>query len=66
MEKEKLTLNETVETLMKNLNLYLSTKTVVGEPITVKDATILPLADVQFGMGAGAFAKPGKNSGEAA
>ena len=42
MEKEKLTLNETVETLMKNLNLYLSTKTVVGEPITVKDATILP------------------------
>ena len=63
MEKEKLTLNETVETLMKNLNLSLSTKSVVGEPITVKDATILPLADVQFGMGAGAFAKPGKNSG---
>ena len=31
----------------------LSTKTVVGEPITVKDTTLIPLVNVGFGFGAG-------------
>ena len=52
-----------LENTIAKIREMVDSNSVVGEPITVKDATILPLADVQFGMGAGAFAKPGKNSG---
>jgi uncharacterized spore protein YtfJ len=34
----------------------------VGEPVTVKDTIILPLVDVSFGVGAGAFAADKKNN----
>ena len=33
----------------------ISSKTVVGEAIQIKDTIILPLVDVSFGVGAGAF-----------
>ena len=42
---------------------YLHTKTVVGEPVTVGDKIILPLADVSFGIGAGALEGSSKNRG---
>jgi uncharacterized spore protein YtfJ len=48
------------------MNGILSTKSVVGEPITVNDTVIIPLVDVSFGMGAGsssAEAKKKDNSG---
>ena len=47
--------NQTVGTLYKGMDAFLSTKTVVGEPIQVGDTTIIPLVDVNFGVGAGAF-----------
>lgn len=38
---------------VKELERMLSSKTVVGEPINVGDATIVPLVSVGFGFGAG-------------
>lgn len=50
--------NQTVESLFKGMDSFLTTKTVVGEAMTFADGTIvLPLVDVSFGVGAGAFAQ---------
>ncbi len=38
---------------MEGMNGVLSSKTVVGEATQVGDATIIPLVDVSFGIGAG-------------
>ncbi len=51
--------NQTVGSLFKGMDALLTTKTVVGEPTQVGDTIILPLVDVNFGVGAGAFAKDG-------
>lgn len=59
MGKEKL--NETVNSLFQGMEGFLTSKTVVGEPIYIKDTIILPLMDVSFGMGAGAFEAEKKN-----
>ena len=53
----------TVESLFKGMDSFITTKTVVGEAITVGDTIILPLVDVAFGVGAGAFADEKKNNG---
>ncbi|MCR5154426.1 MAG: sporulation protein [Lachnospiraceae bacterium] len=48
----------TVETLFKGMDGFLTTKTVVGDAIKLEDGTIiLPLVDVSFGVGAGAWQK---------
>ncbi|MGN0306857.1 MAG: GerW family sporulation protein [Lachnospiraceae bacterium] len=49
--------------LLKGVDSVLSTKTVVGEAITIGDTIILPLVDVSFGIGAGAGSQDKKNSG---
>ena len=46
----------TVASLFKGMDSFISTKTVVGDAVTVGDTIILPLVDVSFGVGAGAFA----------
>lgn len=53
----------TVQSLFKGMDSFITTKTVVGEAITVGDTIILPLVDVSFGVGAGAFAGEKKNNG---
>ncbi|MCQ2537822.1 MAG: GerW family sporulation protein [Lachnospiraceae bacterium] len=54
----------TVEALFKGMDGFLTTKTVVGEAVKFEDGTIiLPLVDVTFGVGAGAWAKQGGHSG---
>ena len=56
----------TVESLFKGMDSFITTKTVVGEAVTVNEhVTILPLVDVSFGVGAGAFGDEDKkkNSG---
>lgn len=55
--------NETIEALMKGMESYITTKTTVGEAIKIGDTIILPLADVSFGMGLGAFSKDTNNAG---
>ena len=54
--------NSTVEALFRGMDGFLSTKTVVGDAVKFDDGTIiLPLVDVSFGVGAGAWAKEGEN-----
>lgn len=53
----------TVESLFKGMDSFITTKTVVGDAITVGDTIILPLVDVSFAVGAGAFSENGKNNG---
>ena len=57
--------NSTVTALFKGMDAFLTSKTVVGDPITVGDTTIIPLVDVNFGVGAGAMgnAKGTNNAG---
>ncbi len=50
-----------VKTTLGEIEKVLSTRTVVGEPITVEGATIIPLISVGFGFGAGG----GEGRGEA-
>ncbi len=47
--------NSTVNSLFKGMDAFLTSKSVVGEPIKVGDTTIIPLCDVNFGIGAGAM-----------
>ncbi len=55
--------NSTVESLFKGMDNFLTTKTVVGDAVKFDDGTIiLPLVEVSFGVGAGAFAKDNKNN----
>jgi uncharacterized spore protein YtfJ len=45
------------------MDSFLTTKTVVGEAVKFEDGTIiLPLVDVSFGVGAGAFTNDKKNN----
>ncbi|OON95624.1 MAG: sporulation protein [Epulopiscium sp. Nele67-Bin005] len=39
--------------LLKDLEHFMTTKTVVGEAIHIGDTILVPLVDVSFGMGAG-------------
>ena len=47
--------NNVVESLVSGMNGFLSSKTVVGEPVKVGDTIIVPFVEVSFGMGAGDF-----------
>lgn len=50
------TLNENFESMFSKMENFVSTKTVVGEPLEIGDITIIPLVDVTFGVGAGSKA----------
>ena len=54
---------DTVNSLFKGMDAFISAKTVLGEAIHVGDTIILPLVDVSFGVGAGAFESDKKNNG---
>ena len=54
---------ETVESLFKGMDSFITTKTVVGDAIHIEDKIILPLVDVSFGVAAGAFMQEKKNTG---
>ena len=47
--------SSTVDSLFKGMDAFLTSKSVVGDPIQVGDTTIIPLCDVNFGVGAGAL-----------
>ncbi|MFA9463738.1 MAG: GerW family sporulation protein [Velocimicrobium sp.] len=58
--------NNTVESLFKGMDAFLTTKTVVGDAVRFEDGTIvLPLVDVSFGVGAGAFSQDEKKKNNA-
>ena len=62
MAENKNDFNETVASLFKGMDSFLSAKTVVGEAVHVNETIILPLVDVSFGVGAGAFAGDKNNN----
>lgn len=52
--------NSNLDSLFSKMENFISTKTVVGDPITVGDITMLPLIDVSVGVGAGASGDKGE------
>ncbi len=54
--------DSTVATLFKGMDAFVSAKTVVGDAVNINDTIIIPLVDVSFGVGAGAFAGDKKNN----
>lgn len=52
-----------VEALFNGVDGMISSKTVVGDAIHIGDTIILPLVDVSFGLGAGAFSGDKKEQG---
>nr|MCR4611068.1 GerW family sporulation protein [Lachnospiraceae bacterium] len=63
MEKNNEVFKQTMGSLFDGMDSFLSTKTVVGEPIRIDDTVILPLIDVSFGVAAGALTDDKKNNG---
>ena len=55
--------NNTVESLFKGMDSFITTKTVVGDAVHIGDTIILPLVDVSYGVAAGAFSQEKKNNG---
>ncbi|MDY5985619.1 GerW family sporulation protein [Sporofaciens sp. SGI.106] len=53
----------TVEALFHGIDGVISSKTVVGDAIHIGDTIILPLVDVSFAIGAGAFNGDKKEKG---
>ena len=53
----------TLESLFRGMDGVVSSKTVVGEAIHINGTIILPLVDVSFGIGAGAFSGEKKEKG---
>lgn len=62
MAESKNNFDATVSSLFKGMDSFLSAKTVVGDAVHVNDTIILPLCDVNFGVGAGAFVDDKKNN----
>lgn len=60
MSDNRNSINEIVQSMVKGMDGFLSTKNVVGEPVKVGDAMVVPFMDVSFGVGAG-----GKNGSDA-
>lgn len=54
--------NTTVQSLFKGMDSFITTKTVVGDAVHIGDTIILPLIEVSFGVGAGAFCQDKKNN----
>ena len=52
-----------VEALFHGMDGVVSTKTVVGDAIHIEDTIILPLVDVSFAVGAGAYSEDKKEKG---
>lgn len=52
----------TISTLFQGMDGFISSKSVVGDPIKVGETIIIPLLDVNFGMAAGAFNKQTGNN----
>ena len=62
-QSERNSFQTSVRELLNGLDGFVSTRSVVGEPIRMGEATLIPLMDVQIGVGAGSYG--GKSSGSA-
>lgn len=48
-----MTLEGLLNPVLESLNQHLSTKSVIGEAVTIGDITLIPVMDMMFGFGAG-------------
>ncbi len=53
-------LNSSLEVLFNKMEGFISSKTVVGEPINIGDVIIVPLVDISVGVGAGSYERKDK------
>lgn len=60
--------NETLSTLLEKVRALAKTETVVGDPITVQDVTLVPISKISIGFaaGGGETGKEQKNNNEGA
>lgn len=59
-----MTYDKILDTVLTTLDKHLTTKSVIGEPLTVGDVTMIPVMDLMFGYGGGAGeGKDEKDSG---
>ena len=63
MAEEKNNFKTTLDSLFRGMDGVVSSKTVVGDAIHINGTIILPLVDVSFGIGAGAFSGEKKEKG---
>ena len=63
MAENRNTFDNTVESLFKGMESFVTTKTVVGDAISIDGTIVLPLVDVSFGVAAGAANDEKKNNG---
>lgn len=55
--------SELIKNVMKELESLMRTKTVVGDPISAGDYTVIPVSKVSFGFGAGGGGDEKKKGG---
>ncbi len=55
-------LNSSLEVLFNKMEGFISSKTVVGEPINIGDVIIVPLVDISIGVGAGSYERKESNN----
>ncbi len=58
---ENTKINDSVRSLLSGLDGFISSKSVIGTPIEVNGTLILPVTDIQVGVGVGTYS--GKNNG---
>ena len=63
MAENKNNFQNNVDSLFKGLDNFLTTKSVVVQPVQVGESIMIPLADVSFGMGAGAMSGSSRDNG---
>ena len=56
--------SETLSKVTDRLQASATTKTVYGDPVSVEGRTLIPVARVRYGFGAGGGANDGENGGE--
>ena len=54
-------IKDNLQDLFSKMEDYVSTKTVVGEPVHIGDVILIPLVDVSFGMGTAMVANTEEN-----
>ena len=59
-------LGVTLQALFKGMEGLVQSKTVVGEPVQIGDATIVPLVEISAGLASGALKNNAKNNGAGA
>ncbi len=50
---DSFSISENINNIFEKLENFIKTKTVVGEPLTVGETTLIPFIDISFGLGTG-------------